>query len=182
MVFFNIINPLSLFMKENLAKGKSLIDHCNLGVSIELGSHTSKKSIELFLDVLKHFVSETDSVAVGVRVLINGCWGFAGTTDLTKYSLDKMLNRAIDNARIGSKFRKEKVIFKPQKPTIASYFFKPAEDPFLMDENEKIEFHQKIAKKLVGNKKIIESIIKYLHHSFFTPLTNHPHYFFYDLV
>ena len=120
---------------------------------------TDTQSIYFEKGELKHFVSETDSVAVGVRVLINGCWGFAGTTDLTKYSLDKMLKRAIDNARIGSKFRKEKVIFKTQKPTIASYFFKPVEDPFLMDENEKIEFHQKIAKKLVGNKKIIHSYV-----------------------
>ena len=106
---------------------------------------------------LKYFGSDMDSLALGIRVLADGCWGFAGTTILTQPSIDKTIKRAISNARIGSKFRKEPASFKKLKPVQDSYLFKPIEDPFLMDDKYKIDFHEKIAQKLVGNEKIVYS-------------------------
>ena len=106
---------------------------------------------------LKHFGSNLNSLALGIRVLADGCWGFAGTTILTETSIDKTIKRAISNAKTGGKFRKEPASFKKLKPIQDSYSFKPIEDPFLMDDKYKIDFHEKIAQKLVGNKKIVYS-------------------------
>ena len=106
---------------------------------------------------LKHFGSELDSIALGIRVLIDGCWGFAGTTILNNPAIEKAIKKAISNARIGSKFRKVKAPYKKLQPVQNSYFFKPEEDPFFMDDKYKVDFHEKIAKKLVGNEKIVFS-------------------------
>ncbi len=106
---------------------------------------------------LKHFGSELDAVALSIRCLIDGCWGFAGTTVLTNFEIEKTMKKAINNAKIGSRFRKEKAIYKKLQPVQDSYLFKSVEDPFLMDDKYKIDFHEKIAKKLIGNEKIVFS-------------------------
>ncbi len=106
---------------------------------------------------LKHFSSETDSVALGVRVLIDGSWGFAGTTELSRGAIDRMIDLAIHNAKHGSRFRKEKVAFPAIKPFIGSYIFKPKEDPFLMPDEDKIAYMENIAMKMTDNPKIVYS-------------------------
>ncbi len=106
---------------------------------------------------LKYFGSDMDSMALGIRVLVNGCWGFAGTTILTDASLEKTIKKSISNAKVGSRFRREPASFKKLKPVKASYSFAPKEDPFQMDDKFKIDYHEKIAKKLIGNEKIVYS-------------------------
>jgi TldD protein len=106
---------------------------------------------------LRYVGSNYDSKALGIRVLINGCWGFAGTTILTDTEIEKAMRRAISNAEIGSTFRNKPAVFKNIKPVVNSYEFKPEEDPFKMDDETKINFHEKVAKKLIGNDKIVYS-------------------------
>jgi len=118
---------------------------------------TDKQTIFYEKGELKHVSSTRDSISIGVRVLINGCWGFAGTRMLDKSSVNKMVQTAITNARHSSKFKKEKIQWKAQVPVTGSYFYKPQEDPFLMDEQEKISYIGNIAKMLVGNPQIVYS-------------------------
>jgi len=118
---------------------------------------TDNQQIYFEKGTLKYFGTDLDSLALGVRVLADGCWGFAGTTILTQSSVDKTIKKAITNARVGSKFRKEPASFKKLKPVQDSYTFQPKEDPFAMDDKYKIDYHEKVAKKLVGNKKIVYS-------------------------
>jgi TldD protein len=46
---------------------------------------------------------------VGVRVLINGSWGFAFTSEIDKSSIQKALENAKNSARNSAPFRKEKI-------------------------------------------------------------------------
>jgi len=108
---------------------------------------------------LKYFGSDMDAVAVGIRVLINGCWGFAGTDDLSKKSIDKTVARSINNARTGSTFKSDKIKYNAIKPTQGSYFYKPEEDPFTMPDHEKLSFFENIAQKLTNKEKIIYSYV-----------------------
>ena len=108
---------------------------------------------------LKRFGSITDQIAVGVRVLINGCWGFAGTVDLSYKSIETMIQKAISNAQIGSSFKTNRVNFPPLSPTVQSYFYKPEEDPFLISDEEKLGYLGEIAKKLTGIEKIVHSYV-----------------------
>jgi len=120
---------------------------------------TSTDTQTIFFDkgALKHFSSNLDSRALGIRVLKNGCWGFAGTTILSEQAIDKTIQRAITNAKLGSKFRPQAAKFTPLKPVVEKYHFQPQEDPFLMTDQAKIEYLEKIAKKLVGHEKIVYS-------------------------
>ena len=89
-----------------------------------------------FKTISKNF----DNISLGIRVLINGTWGFAGTNKFDKSSIDKAMKRAINNAETGSIFRKNKIKLSPNKAITGSYFFKPEKDPFLMKDDDKINY------------------------------------------
>ncbi len=120
---------------------------------------TDSQAINFEKGVLKHISTSYNSLAIGIRVLVNGNWGFAGTDSLKEEVVNRMIKSAIDNARAGSIFRRHKLDLQPAKPTIGSYHFKPVEDPFLMSDEEKLEYLGKIAKELTLNEKIIYSYI-----------------------
>lgn len=118
---------------------------------------TDDESIYFEKGNLRYKDASLDSKSLGIRVLINGCWGFAGTTDLSKKSIDYTMLKAISNAKHGSLFKREKVAFKAIDPTIASYMYTPKENPFIMDSDEKIAYFANIAAKLTKNEKIVYS-------------------------
>lgn len=122
-------------------------------------SNTDTQTIRFERGNLKVFGTTSDSVSLGVRVLIDGCWGFAGTDTLNRASIDKAVRRAIQNAEEGSRFRKEKVSFPPLKGLQGSYFFHPVEDPFRMDDRDKIEYLGNIARLMNGQEKIVQSYV-----------------------
>lgn len=108
---------------------------------------------------LKHISKTTDAEALGIRVLVDGCWGFAGTDIMDVTKIDSLINLAISNAKHSTKFRHTPVAFKAISPTTGSYFFMPQEDPFTMDDDEKIEYFQTIANRLNENALIIHSTV-----------------------
>ncbi|MCF7858812.1 MAG: TldD/PmbA family protein [Candidatus Cloacimonetes bacterium] len=120
---------------------------------------TDTQSIYFEKGNLKHFGFDLDSQALGIRVLTDGCWGFAGTTILNSNSIDKTIKRAISNAKIGSKFRSDPVAFKKLNAVQDSFLYQPEEDPFQMDDKEKIDYLEKIARKLNGNEQIVYSYV-----------------------
>lgn len=120
---------------------------------------TDYQSIYFEKGDLKNFSTDENSEALGVRVLINGCWGFAGTDILSKTEIEKTMKKAIKNAREGSLYKHTKVIYSPVKPTVASYIFKPEENPFTMHNEEKISYFENISKLLTKNDKIVYSSV-----------------------
>jgi len=107
---------------------------------------------------LRHYGSSMGSQAIGIRVLVNGCWGFAGSRDLSTASIDRLVLSAVANARQGSAFQKEPVSFPALPATIAEYHYQPRIDPFAMDREEKIGFLGKIADAIKPQGKIVHSI------------------------
>jgi TldD protein len=120
---------------------------------------TDRQSIYFEKGTLKQISADSDAVALGIRVLANGCWGFAGTTVLTKSALENAMNKAIQNAKIGSQFKQNKVQYNAMKPTVQSYFYKPQIDPFLMDDKEKLDYFEKIAQALTTSPQIVYSYV-----------------------
>ncbi|MCK9329067.1 MAG: TldD/PmbA family protein [Candidatus Cloacimonetes bacterium] len=120
-------------------------------------STTDYQSIFFEKGNLKHFSSDTNNQALGIRVLINGCWGFAGTDIINKIEIEKTIKKAIKNAKEGSLFKQQKVVYKPIKPTIGSYIYTPKENPFTMPNEEKIAYFENISKLLTQNEQIVYS-------------------------
>ncbi len=60
-------------------------------------------------------VANTESYGVGIRVIANGCWGFAATNDVTKEGMAKTAARAVAVAKANAKIGGKPVELAPQK-------------------------------------------------------------------
>jgi TldD protein len=60
-------------------------------------------------------VANTESYGVGIRVIADGCWGFAATNDVTKEGLAKVAKRAVAVAKANAKLGSAPVQLAPQK-------------------------------------------------------------------
>jgi len=60
-------------------------------------------------------VVNTESYGVGVRVIANGCWGFAATNTVTKEAVAKAAEQAVAVAKANAKISGENVQLAPQK-------------------------------------------------------------------
>jgi len=59
-------------------------------------------------------VTSTESFGVGVRVIVNGTWGFAGTNDVTPEGIVRAATEATAIARANSRFQTDPVQLAPQ--------------------------------------------------------------------
>lgn len=122
-------------------------------------TQTDNEGIYFMNGFLRGYGSSRDSVAIGVRVLLNGCWGFAGTSDLSEASLYRLVRAAVSNAEQGGNFTREPVTFPALPPLRASYHFQPEIDPFSMAKEEKIDFLGRLATRIKPQGKIVHSIV-----------------------
>ncbi len=120
---------------------------------------TDEESIFFTNGFLRGFSSSHGSTALGIRVLINGCWGFSGSTDLSESSIERMLKTAIRNAQSGSSFKKEPESFPALSASQAEYIFEPKIDPFKMDKEEKLAYLGKLASAIKIQGKIVFSSV-----------------------
>ena len=120
---------------------------------------TDWESIYFMNGFLRGFGSNMDAPAIGIRVLVNGCWGFAGSRDLSPASVERLIQQAISNARQGSHFLRSKVEFPALPALEAEYIHKPEIDPFAMPKEEKTEFLGKLAEAIKPQGKIVHSTV-----------------------
>jgi TldD protein len=60
-------------------------------------------------------VTNTESVGVGIRVLVNGTWGFTATHELSPEAIAKATQKAVAIAKANARLQKEPVQLAPQK-------------------------------------------------------------------
>lgn len=60
-------------------------------------------------------ISNTGSYGIGIRVIVNGTWGFAGTNDVTKEGIVKCAENAVTIGKANSKLQTEPIVWAPQK-------------------------------------------------------------------
>lgn len=60
-------------------------------------------------------IENSESFGAGIRVIVNGTWGFGATHDVTPDGIKKATQRAIAIAKANSKFQKEPVTLAPVK-------------------------------------------------------------------
>src|SRR5688572_3904478 len=75
-------------------------------------------------------VNSHDTEGVGIRVLVDGCWGFAATDNLTTAGLEAAATLAIDIARSGTLARKNGVVLAPEDAYQATWVSPCKIDPF----------------------------------------------------
>jgi TldD protein len=75
-------------------------------------------------------VGSAESRGVGIRVIVDGCWGFAATDDLSAAGLETAAALAIEIARSGRLAKKRDVALAPEEKHEATWVSKAAIDPF----------------------------------------------------
>ena len=74
--------------------------------------------------------SSDESVGLGVRVLAQGCWGFASTDDLSKASLAAVAARALAIARASALAKTKDVVLAAEEKIVATWVSPFRIDPF----------------------------------------------------
>lgn len=93
-------------------------------------------------------------VGVGIRVLYQGCWGFAGTAGTSKAEITKTANRALKIAKASALTKREPVRLAPQEAFTDHYSSPCRIDPFEVPFDEKLDLMDAVTRELMKSRKI----------------------------
>lgn len=97
-------------------------------------------------------VSDDSSEGVGVRVLVDGAWGFAGSARLDKAEVEEVVDRAIRIARASARVRSTPVNLGPPVTSRGHYRTPVERDPFDVPLSEKVDLLMR-ADRAMGSVK-----------------------------
>jgi TldD protein len=79
------------------------------------------------------------SMGVGVRVLVDGAWGFAATRDLDAGQPEAAARLAVEVGRASALVKRHDVTLAPAEPRTGTYETPIEEDPFAVSLSEKVD-------------------------------------------
>jgi TldD protein len=83
-------------------------------------------------------LSSSETEGVGIRVLVNGTWGFASSRDLTNSEIDRITDQAIEIAHASGLVSGEKVDLGPKVTSQGTYQTPVEIDPFSVSMEDKL--------------------------------------------
>jgi len=83
-------------------------------------------------------LSFDESLGFGVRVLVNGCWGFASSHDITSKEVDRVTALAVNIAKASATLSKGVVNLGPPVTSRGTYTTPIEEDPFIISTDHKL--------------------------------------------
>ncbi len=83
-------------------------------------------------------ISRRNSSGVGIRVVVDGCWGFAAVGSLEREDVLRTARLAVKVARASGLVREGRVALAELEPTTASYETPHQRDPFAVPLTEKL--------------------------------------------
>ena len=115
-------------------------------------------------------IANTESFGVGIRVIVNGTWGFAASNSVTAEGMKKTAERAVAIAKANSKFQKEPV----KLATTPSYGEVSWKTPIVKNGFE-VPIKDKVDLLLATNSKAMEKGANFVNSQIF--LVNEQKYF-----
>jgi TldD protein len=82
--------------------------------------------------------SASESVGAGIRVLMDGCWGFAATDDLSREGIERAAAQAVEIARASAQAKKKDVELALEQKYEAVWVSPCAIDPFSISVEENL--------------------------------------------
>lgn len=83
----------------------------------------------------------------GVRVLMDGRWGFSASSKFSKSEIRNVVKNAIKLAKESAKVKGEEIILSDEKPENGTFKTIYSQDPFKISEKEKISYLMKCDKE-----------------------------------
>ncbi|QOR34069.1 TldD/PmbA family protein [Clostridium sp. 'deep sea'] len=99
-------------------------------------------------------ISSTESKGVGVRVMVNGAWGFSACAVINKNNLFATVKEAISIAKASAMVQAEPIELTPLQGVKDKYATPYQKDPFNMDLEEQVEFLMDLDKQLRTNEDV----------------------------
>jgi TldD protein len=83
-------------------------------------------------------VGDSESFGFGVRVLLDGAWGFAASSDVTRAEIERVAAEAVDIARVSASVKGQPVTLVPEPARQERFVSERQIDPFTVDISEKV--------------------------------------------
>jgi TldD protein len=99
-------------------------------------------------------IDRTDSTGLGIRVLVNGRWGFAATARLDAAEIDHAAASAVQTARAAARLSGDDVLLSPVEPVTGSWRSPMNEDPFTVPLEEKIALLVEASRRMQSVKGV----------------------------
>jgi TldD protein len=98
--------------------------------------------------------SYSESLGIGIRVMMDGAWGFASTEDLGRSAVEACAARAVEIARASARVKQHDVVMAPEKAYTADWAAPYRTDPFSTSVEQNIALLTKVDEELMAVKGI----------------------------
>src|SRR3979411_2167752 len=88
--------------------------------------------------------SDTESLGMSVRVIVDGAWGFAASEDLSRAAVEATAEMSVDIARASARVKREDLRLAPETPVTAEWTTPCRIDPFTVSVEQNIDLLLKI--------------------------------------
>ncbi len=83
-------------------------------------------------------VADEESYGLGIRTLVNGCWGFAATSVMTRAGVQKAAQEAVALSRAARTVQRHPVELAPVTPVTGTWITPVRRDPIEVPLEDKI--------------------------------------------
>ena len=97
-------------------------------------------------------VSSSSTLGLGVRVLDNGCWGFAATDRTDERAIRGLVDEAFRRAKASASVQRRTVVLAPIAPQRGEYRTSLKRDPFTVPLAERIDHLRAVDAASIGTK------------------------------
>jgi TldD protein len=109
-------------------------------------------------------VARNQSAGFGVRVLVNGTWGFAASPQLTIEEARRVAEAAVDIAKANARFQRKRITLAPVDPVTTSWRSAFKKDPLEVALDDKVQFLLKLNQAAMETKGVsfVDSAMRWI--------------------
>jgi TldD protein len=85
-------------------------------------------------------IEKSTDFGFGIRVMVDGAWGFAASADVNEESIKETSRQAVELARASARVKDRDIILAPTEKIVDSYQTPMITDPFSVPLKEKLDF------------------------------------------
>jgi len=108
-------------------------------------------------------VSFSQTKGFGVRVIVDGAWGFAGSVDVNKEEISKTVDRAVSIAKASALLKKKEAVLIKEKVEKGKYSTSFKKDPFKVSLEEKLSVLVQAGRILKEYSPLIKASYAFYH-------------------
>src|SRR5437660_8731744 len=82
--------------------------------------------------------SDAESIGMSVRVIADGAWGFAASSELGRGAVENTAAEAVAIARASARVKREDIRLAPEKPAVSEWSTPYSIDPFSISVEQNI--------------------------------------------